>query len=390
MTKSFLIKHEKLLKEENEIKEKLQNEVTKVKEKLEYFWSKSNNEIKKNEKINQGIKKIKNEEKNINKILSYVSNINKNQKELNKLIKEPMKSLKFNYIEEKSIINYEEFFFYGISIPQNIEFKYISDHNLNIFWKVDNYNINNIDKNKIKFKVEMRKNKEKFNQVYEGNNLNCIIKELEEDTEYEFRICSFYDNKTGLWSDIQKVKTLDKTNSIILKDQKKKNEFLKKMLEWSGYEKMELIYRGSRDGMTSKNFHDKCDNKGPTITLYQNEKCIFGGYHSGSWLSNNQWYSSSDCFIFTLVNIYNIEPTKFTPKNNNYAVYNGSSYGPCFGNGFDIGNDNSDFLNNDSYANFPYSYQDVLGKGKSIFTGDLNNDKIYFKLKELEVFILSK
>ena len=25
---------------------------------------------------------------------------------------------------------------------------------------------------------------------------------------------------------------------------------------------MELIYRGSRDGMTSNNFHNKCDNKG--------------------------------------------------------------------------------------------------------------------------------
>ena len=74
-----MVKHEKLLKEENEIKEKLQNEVTKIKEKLEYFWSKSNNEIKKNEKINQGITKLKNEENNnninINKILSYISNI---------------------------------------------------------------------------------------------------------------------------------------------------------------------------------------------------------------------------------------------------------------------------------------------------------------------------
>ena len=318
------------------------------------------------------------------KILSYVSNINKNQKELNKLIKEPMKSLKFNYLEEKSNINYEEFYFNENVIPQDIEFKDITLNILNLSWKVDN-----IDKNKIKYKVEMRKNKEKFNQVYEGNNSYCVIKELEEDTEYEFRICSFYDNITGLWSDIQKVRTIE-FNSIILKEQKKINEFLKKMLEWSGYKNMELIYRGTRDGMTSKNFHEKCDNKGPTITLYQNEKCIFGGYNSGFWSSNGKWYSSSDCFIFTLVNIHNIEPTKFTYKNDSYAVHNISSYGPCFGGGFDIGIDYSDFLNNDSYVNFPHSYQDVLGKGKSIFTGDLNNNNQYFKLKELEVFVLSK
>ena len=233
----------------------------------------------------------------------------------------------------------------------------------------------------------MRKNKEKFNQVYEGNNLNCLINDLEYDTEYEFRICTFYDNKTGPWSDIQKTKTID-LNSVILKDQKRKNEFSKKMLEWSGYKKMELIYRGTRDGMTSKNFHEKCDNKGATITLYQNEKCIFGGYNSGSWLSNNQYYSSSDCF--TLLNIHNIEPTKFTYNNDSYAVYNDSSYAPCFGGGYDIGINQSDFLNNNLYSAFPYSYQDILDKGKSIFTGHLNNNNKYFKLKEVEVFILSK
>ena len=31
---------------------------------------------------------------------------------------------------------------------------------------------------------------------------------------------------------------------------------------------MELIYRGSRDGTTSNIFHNKYDNKGPTIIFY--------------------------------------------------------------------------------------------------------------------------
>ena len=43
---------------------------------------------------------------------------------------------------------------------------------------------------------------------------------------------------------------------------------------------MELIYRGTRDGMTSKVFHNKCDNKGESITLIKNEKIVKDGGYS--------------------------------------------------------------------------------------------------------------
>ena len=43
---SFEIKHEKLIKKENDLREKLQNEVTKVKEQLEKFLAESNKSFK--------------------------------------------------------------------------------------------------------------------------------------------------------------------------------------------------------------------------------------------------------------------------------------------------------------------------------------------------------
>ncbi len=93
------------------------------------------------------------------------------------------------------------------------------------------------------------------------------------------------------------------------------------MLEWSGYKNMELLYRGSRDGSKSSDFHSKCDNQGPTITLFKNEKgYIFGGFASISWKSNNSWQSVNDCFIFTLTNIHQTNPTKFN-KNNNECIF---------------------------------------------------------------------
>ena len=152
---------------------------------------------------------------------------------------------------------------------------------------------------------------------------------------------------------------------------------------------MELLYRGSRDGSTSKEFHDRCDNKGPTICLYKNDKdYIFGGYASISWNNNGGCHSAGDSFIFTLTNIHGIEPTKFPNEDKNRSVYHNSNYGPCFGsNDIDI---RSDYKKSVSYSSFPYYYEDILNKGKSIFTGNLDNNKIEFNIKEIEVFQLYK
>ena len=146
---------------------------------------------------------------------------------------------------------------------------------------------------------------------------------------------------------------------------------------------MELLYRGTRDGMSADTFHNRCNNKGPTISLFKNENgYIFGGYASIDWTSYGDWRSARDSFIFTLTNKYNIEPTKFPNTNTNCSIYDHPSYGPTFGNGLDI----CTFPYN--YTNLGHSYKDVLGKGYSIFKG--NNDNYYFNLKEIEVFKLIK
>ena len=62
LTKSFQRKHEKLNQEEKDIREELQNKVTKSKEILELFLSESNNEINLTQRIKQGLKKLEKEE----------------------------------------------------------------------------------------------------------------------------------------------------------------------------------------------------------------------------------------------------------------------------------------------------------------------------------------
>ena len=58
----------------------------------------------------------------------------------------------------------------------------------------------------------------------------------------------------------------------------------------------------------------------------------------------------------------------FPNSDSRYSIYDYSAYGPSFGGGNDIC-----IYKGSSYSSFPSSYQDILGKGKSIFTGDLNN-----------------
>ena len=284
--KSFEIKHEKLIKEENDLKERLQNEVTKVKEELEICLSESNRIIKINEKIIKGIKSLEKEEKNMIKTLSYVSKINKTEKEMKSLFQKLMRSLKITFNEKENINSFK------------------------IFWSIDNLNLINIDKNKIKYKIELRKknNNEKFTQIYEGNNTNFSFSNAIINTNYEIRICCFYNDFEGPWSSIQKIKTLNYDpicDSIILEESQRKKEFLKIINEWCQYKKMVLLYRGTRDGTESKIFHDKCDNQGPTICLYKNDKgYIFGGFASISWTNKDRHHSAPESFIFTLIFYY--------------------------------------------------------------------------------------
>ena len=322
MIKSFELKHEKLIKQENDLKEKLQNEVTKIKEKLEKFLSESNGIIKSNEKINKGIKMLEKENKNIFKNLSYISKINKNKKEMKLLHSKLMKNIKISFQEEETNIKFEEYYFNGIHIPKNIEFKNIEENKLNIFWKIDNINIKNIDTNKIKFRVEIRKEyekddenkKDKFFQAYEGDNQNCLVENLSPNTLYEIRICCVYDDLIGIWSEIQKVKTL---NYILFENSNIITEESKNLI--LGFLpnkpiKSKILYNSKTNDDSARTFHSQCDGKFPTIYIVKSKTgYIFGGYLSIPWKSNSVYSKDEDAFFFQLILKRNI-PLKIKIK----------------------------------------------------------------------------
>jgi hypothetical protein len=131
-----------------------------------------------------------NKDKDLIKELAYISQISNLEKHMKELLREFISNYNISFIAKEKNIRYGEYFFNGIQIPKEIEFKDIKSDGFKIFWRIDNINVINVDKKKIKFIAELRKDiNEKFKKVYEGYESNCIVKNLKKSTNYEIKIC---------------------------------------------------------------------------------------------------------------------------------------------------------------------------------------------------------
>jgi hypothetical protein len=151
-----------------------------------------------------------------------------------------------------------------------------------------------------------------------------------------------------------------------------------------------LLYRGSRDGFRSSNFHEKCDNQTNTLTLIETTKdFIFGGFTPIAWESSANSISKPDSsgksFLFTLKTPRNSEPRKFMLMSGKNAILCNSSYGPVFDGNLDMGVRDNCSTSTNNWTNLGGSYVNGTGiDGKLVFTGEL-----YFTVKEIEVFTIS-
>ncbi|CAG8506173.1 15851_t:CDS:1 [Cetraspora pellucida] len=116
-----------------------------------------------------------------------------------------------------------------------------------------------------------------------------------------------------------------------------------------------LLYRASRDGGTSKDFHLHCDNQGPTILVVKlsDHNMFIGGYNAMSYkdsrrssisLSKRQSMNKKmeelaqqSCFIYSFENTYYPEQTaivsRVIPEFKKDAIIRHQWGGPCFGQG---------------------------------------------------------
>ena len=150
---------------------------------------------------------------------------------------------------------------------------------------------------------------------------------------------------------------------------------------------LELLYRGSRDGWKGSDFHEKCDDKGATITVIRSsDGFIFGGFADKSWKSSGGWCKSDKAFLFSLKSPSDeVGPTKMSIKHKkcSKAMLHSSSNGPIFGNSYDlcIASDANNNSNSCSYSILGYTYELPPGQTNTFLVGS-----DYFKVSEIEVF----
>ncbi|EXX77212.1 BTB/POZ domain-containing protein [Rhizophagus irregularis DAOM 181602=DAOM 197198] len=139
-------------------------------------------------------------------------------------------------------------------------------------------------------------------------------------------------------------------------DKKKENN--KYTTETIPYE-FNLLYRASRDGNTTKAFHDKCDNKGATIVIVKinGTEQIVGGYNPFDWESaDGKEKSTRDSFIFSFTDRNNVKTAKAGYSNGQSSIGCYTQHGPVFGSFFFHARDGTFWnINNNNYSDIGIS-----------------------------------
>jgi hypothetical protein len=152
-----------------------------------------------------------------------------------------------------------------------------------------------------------------------------------------------------------------------------------------------ILWRGSRDGFSAKEFHRRCDGHSNTLTVILDTKGnIFGGFTSVEWksptVSRTKGDASEKSFLFMLKNPHNIPARRFALKSErkHEAIYCDSKRGPCFVN---LGvHDDCNTHSRNYVGNWSESYiKDTKLRPDLFFTGSGQ-----FQVKEIEIFEIAK
>lgn len=178
-------------------------------------------------------------------------------------------------------------------------------------------------------KEKEKSDKEKINELYTiienyHKENEMLKKDIEEIKKFISEIKKEKEEETKRKKEAENYPLIN-FKSLIVKDCKK----IKVLKNWidSSEKKLEteLLYRLSKDGESIATFHQLCDNKGPTITLFEKMDGIVIGFYSPLSFDSNYGNFKEDMntFIFNLDN-----EIKFEKINKQGSIYCSDTFGP--------------------------------------------------------------
>ena len=189
-----------------------------------------------------------------------------------------------------------------------------------------------------------------------------------------------YHNKIKKEKEEEEEKKLLKIESSIIKEN---NEYKKALKNWINSNKKieaQLLYKKSRDGDQISKFHELCDNKGPTLTIFKTEDGNIGGIYTPlSWDDHTGWKNDLDTFMFNLN-----KSEKYKKLKNECSIYLSKNHGPwSYAFGFSSTNQMNKIQHCGTNINNYYE------NGANILPNNTNGTK-YFNVSDVEVFKINE
>ena len=198
MNKAFRKEHYLISRTRYKLKDELNGKIDNIKEELNNFLKRTENIISSFADISKAIESFgKLKESHIIRTWCYISEINKYNEKANNLFKEPKKTLFFSFDEDKDSINYRNYYFDGLPVPENIIFEKNEKTEIEITWKCDESLFKDYsDREKIKYEIEIKS----IIKKYESKEKKLILKNMDNQKQYKIHIRTVLNNSYSTWS----------------------------------------------------------------------------------------------------------------------------------------------------------------------------------------------
>lgn len=152
-----------------------------------------------------------------------------------------------------------------------------------------------------------------------------------------------------------------------------------------GYVLNEKIMDTSVDESLASTFHERCDNKGPTLILIKDTNDnIFGGVNTINWTNSGGCVVDENAILFSL----SLQQIVLLDNKKSSSVCYFKNEGPIFGFGKDLFVSDDCTNNTNSYSNLKNSYGSLNSQiTPYLFVGGKNKN---FQVKYYEVYTLIK